>query len=495
MSGCCVNLGDLGQKNTICLASAAGLIQFSKQDLIDLPNGKGSVDVLDALAGLGAAVPVRPWLVHQIQCKFGKVQSITDAAGKNFMDKFSFCGKSAAFDEEDCQYNNCQFGRWLSHLVRALEKPDRHLERNHAVRSRILDALQARAHGGASSAGASTKQKKFVQSLCDLTPKAQVRVSERPSGADRVVTLAGLDRKKNKLKPANYYRRRAEIVQDLEAQAVFTASKQDIFSVSGLQTLLQKDPKRFKKSWSTDELRELVVELYMLGLVLRDLLRVRGKAVENPACIKVTGKPLPDCCLFPFLNTWLCNKLAQAISEMHSHNVRICHDQKVRDYLHFLSSQRTCADKWYWVCWLASFNGFGVTAALQGPGKIRIGDSADVVAQKLWKRRDVAVVPCSVRHGPNKFEHYGMLQAVADGDFGAYSRCIAVAMERTASVHLAQDLAAWTSVSGICQTIAMHQHSTTRVKALEDQLARAQELLQAERGKNKMLRRELKRKR
>ena len=105
--------------------------------------------------------------------------------------------------------------------------------------------------------------------------------------------------------------------------------------------------------------------------------------------------------------------------------------------------------------------------ALTGPKRILITDGTAQVAAKLWSPRNLAVVPCSVRHGPNKFDDYSLLQAVTSNDYAAYVNQIDIAMRRTACVHLARDLANCSTVVDIVTVIAEHQASTERVRKLK----------------------------
>ena len=98
-----------------------------------------------------------------------------------------------------------------------------------------------------------------------------------------------------------------------------------------------------------------------------------------------------------------------------------------------------------------------------------------------------------MRHGPNKFEHYGLLQAVSNNDYAAYVQHLEVAMRRMASMHLARDLSRCKSVVEILAVVSEHQASTGRVRKLETEVDGLREELEATRKENASLRRELRR--
>ena len=485
MSGCCVGLGALGQKNIITLAADAGVIELMEEDRTNLPNGVGSADVLDGLGALGAPEPQRPWLVIQVAMIMKKIVSVI-VNGQDLVKSMHFVADDDAFDEVDCQYNNCQFGRWISHWVRNPKNPDRHLERNKAVKNRIKSAVAQRR----GRRGQVNTRKEVAKTISKPAHEPRKRVSQRPTAAHKITTLAGLEKIKGKLKPADYYRRRSQLRADVESQRTGLLSKKEVFHGSRLRQALRIDPKCFKDSYSKDELLQVVVQFYVLGLVAREVLRVSGKPV-CPADIILNGRPLTDSHLLPSLTTYVCKRFCGVAYGMHSHNVRSCDDDKVQEYVTFLKKMRLKEDQWFWICWLASFNGYGVVQVLKGPKRILASDGAAEVAAKLWLRQDLAVVPCSVRHGTNKFEHYGLLQAVGDNDFAAYAQHIEVAMRRTASMHLARDLAGCSSVAEILRVIGQHQSSTGRVKKLEAEVERLTGLLRDEHNESTSLRRQL----
>ena len=485
MSGCCVGLGPLGQKNIITLAADAGVIELTEEDRTNLPNGVGSADVLEGLGALGAPEPQRPWLVIQVAMVMKKVISVI-VNGRGLVKSMHFVGDDDAFDEVDCQYNNCQYGRWFSHWVRNPRNPDRHLERNKAVKNRIKSAIAQRR----GRRGQVNTHKEVAKTTLKLAQEPQERVSQRPTAAHKTTTLAGLEKIKGKLKPADYYRRRSQLKAAVESQRTGMLSKKEVFQGGRVRQALRRDPKCFNDSYSKDDLLKVVVQLYVLGLIAREVLRVTGKPI-CPADILLNGRPLTGSHLLPSLTTYVCNRFCNVAYGMHSHNVRSCDDDKVQEYVTFLKKMRLKEDQWFWICWLASFNGYGVVQALKGPKRILASDGAAEVAAKLWLQQDLAVVPCSVRHGPNKFEHYSLLQAVGNNDFAAYAQHIGVAMRRTASLHLARDLAGCSSVAEILVVIGQHQSSTGRVSKLEEEVERLTGLLKDERKESASLRRQL----
>ena len=87
------------------------------------------------------------------------------------MSDMHFISDGDEFDEVDCQYNNCQYGRWVSQCARNPEQPDRHLERNVGVKRRIDDAVTQRSYGIAPIAHRWARAPVIRKTVPEMRPK------------------------------------------------------------------------------------------------------------------------------------------------------------------------------------------------------------------------------------------------------------------------------------------------------------------------------------